>query len=191
MTNPTLHRKLVRHYDEPGHAHELTWSCYQRQPLLIEGRRCALLSQCIDRAVPGRGFELIAFVYMPEHVHLIVWPVEPAATVAKLLFAIKRPFSFRVKSMIAEANSELARQLTIRERPGKETFRFWQEGPGFDRNITNTKTLRTAVEYVHNNPVRRGLCSSPGDWKWSSWGFYFAPDYSPDTDLPTVAGFTE
>ena len=30
------HRKRVRHIDEPGHVHELTFSCYRRRPLLVE-----------------------------------------------------------------------------------------------------------------------------------------------------------
>ena len=30
----TTHRKRVRHYNEPGHCHELTFSCYRRMPLL-------------------------------------------------------------------------------------------------------------------------------------------------------------
>jgi hypothetical protein len=32
------------------------------------------------------------------------------------------------------------------------------------------------LDYMHNNPVTRGLVSSPGDWPWSSWRFYFLED---------------
>jgi hypothetical protein len=31
---------------------------------------------------------------------------------------------------------------------------------------------------MHHNPVKRGLVSSPGDWLWSSWRFYFLHDAS-------------
>jgi hypothetical protein len=31
---------------------------------------------------------------------------------------------------------------------------------------------------MHNNPVKRGLVSSPGDWLWSSWRYYFPHDAS-------------
>lgn len=79
--------------------------------------------------------------------------------------------------------------LTIRERPGKRTFRFWQEGGGYDRNIASNRVLRTAIDDVHRNPVRRGLCHSPGDWKWSSWAYYFGEQRWPNEDLPTVHGF--
>ena len=31
---------------------------------------------------------------------------------------------------------------------------------------------------MHNNPVRRGLVSSPGVWPWSSWRYYYLNDVS-------------
>jgi len=62
--------------------------------------------------------------------------------------------------------------LTIRDRPGHTSFRFWQEGPGYDRNIRKDDTLRAAIDYIHRNPVRRGLVGGPSDWKWSSWHAY-------------------
>jgi putative transposase len=34
------------------------------------------------------------------------------------------------------------------------------------------------LNYMHNNPVKRGLVSAPGDWPWSSWRFYFLQDAS-------------
>ena len=72
MPNERGHRKRVRHYDEPGHFHELTFSCYRRMPLLTNDVWRAMLSVSIDRAVKGHSFRLIAFVFMPEHVHLLI-----------------------------------------------------------------------------------------------------------------------
>ena len=189
MPTTTPHRKRLRHYDDPRQIHELTFSCYRRLPLLTSPTCSMLLSQAIDRAVDKQGFQLIAFVYMPEHVHLIVLPVVPTAAIARLLFAIKRPVSTRIKRHLLDTNADLVRRLTIRERPGKRTFRFWQEGGGYDRNITSIKTLHAAINYLHHNPVRRGLCDSPGDWKWSSWRYYFEPEQWPDPELPGVHGF--
>jgi putative transposase len=37
----------------------------------------------------------------------------------------------------------------------------------YDRNITDAGTLLTMIEYIHNNPVRRGLVSQATDWPWS------------------------
>ncbi len=40
------------------------------------------------------------------------------------------------------------------------------------------KKLQQKLDDMHNNPVRRGLVSSPGDWPWSSWRFYYLEDAS-------------
>jgi putative transposase len=32
---------------------------------------------------------------------------------------------------------------------------------------------RKKLNYIHENPVKRGLVSHPRDWPWSSWGFYY------------------
>jgi putative transposase len=181
------HRKTVHHFNEPGHAHELTFSCYQRRPLLVEDGRKVILSEAIDRAVSHHGFRLVAFVYMPEHVHLVVFPHSADARVEQLLYAIKRPTSFRVKQQLEAAGSDLVHTLRVLERPGKMAFRFWQEGPGYDRNITDPDALREAVDYIHSNPVRRGLVETPDGWRWSSWRWYH--ERTHDAALPTAHGW--
>ena len=182
------YRKAVKHYDEPGQAHELTFSCYRRFPLLDDDGRKRLLSEGIDRAMHGQGFDLVAFVYMPEHVHLLVFPRNCEAKIERLLFAIKRPVSFRIKRKLLTRDDPLLGKLLIRDRPGHRAFRFWQEGPGYDRNFTSPEKAIKAINYIHHNPVRRGLCLSPGDWKWSSWRHYHPPTNQMDPDLPTVHG---
>jgi len=160
-------------------------------PLLKDERWQILLSRAIDQAITGQGFDLIAFVFMPDHVHLLVFPNTTTAAISRLLFAIKRPHSFRVKQTLLAARDPLLNRLTVRERPGKMTFRFWQEGGGYDRNMVNRKTVLAAIEYIHHNPVRRGLCDGPGDWRWSSWGHYSGDDGAPDPGLPVIAGLPE
>jgi putative transposase len=57
----------------------------------------------------------------------------------------------------------------ISDSRGKHTERlFWQSGGGYDRNITAGKTLLKMLDYLHLNPVRRGLVQRAADWKWSS-----------------------
>jgi putative transposase len=51
-------------------------------------------------------------------------------------------------------------------------FRFWQPGGGFDHNIFREKTVPAVVDYIHANPVRRGLVNDPLDWPWSSARFW-------------------
>ena len=86
----------------------------------------------------------------------------------KFLSTLKRPFSSEVKKLLIKNESKLLDQLTVRERPGKMAFRFWQEGAGYNRTIFSTEVLQASIDYIHNNPVRRGLVDRCVDWKWFS-----------------------
>lgn len=180
------HRKTVRHFDDEACLHEFTFSCCQRRQMLLQGERPRLLSEAIDRGCQNQQWGLAAFVYMPEHVHLLMFPVGRSTRVSPLLFAIKRPFSFRVKQSLEESGDPLLKELTIRQRPGVTTFRFWQEGPGYDRNIESENAARASVDYIHLNPVRRGLCEHAADWKWSSARWYASDGDSNGGWLPRL-----
>ena len=163
-----LHRKQVRHVHEPGDLHELTFSCYQRRPLLTNDLWRQDLAEVIDRSCRRHQFGLLAYVFMPEHVHMLVIPLTSVVNLPRLLADIKRPTSLMIKQRLVKCDSLLLQSLTIRQRPGVYVFRFWQEGPGYDRNLRTPTAIQAAMNYIHENPVRRGLCHRATDWKWSS-----------------------
>ena len=145
-----------------------------------------MLGESVICATEMHHFDLIAFVWMPEHVHLLVLPQGSHCSTSALLRAIKRPFSFRIKRLLEPTNTALLRELTVRQRPGVTTFRFWQEGPGYDRNLEQADTIRAAIDYVHLNPARRSLCERAVDWKWSSARDFLLDQH--DRDLPRTDG---
>jgi len=180
------HRKRIRHYHDPGHVHELTFSCFHRRPLQTNDAWRQMLADSINRAMERHDYRLTAFVFMPEHVHLMIYPLSGANTIDALLKAVKRPFSYRVKQLLVKSRSRLLERLTVRQRPGVTTFRFWQEGPGYDRNLTKVSTVLTAIDYLHHNPVRRGLVIRAVDWKWSSARYYVEDPPRQYPELPTI-----
>jgi putative transposase len=189
------HRKLVKHFHEPGHLHEFTFSCYLRRPLLTNDCWRQYLADSIRTAGEQFNVQLIAFVFMPEHVHLLTLPLDAEPAIAGYLAAVKRPTSELVKSDLQRRSSRLLEQLTIWERPGKTAFRFWQEGPGYDRNLFDESAILKAIDYIHANPARRGLCREAADWGWSSarWfasdGQVVDPRHPPLTRLPMEFGW--
>ncbi len=186
MPSPKPHRKRVRHFHEPGDVHELTFSCYHRLPLLTNNAWRTILSRSIDEACQSLGCHLAAFVYMPEHVHLLVWGITKKEDVSHLLANIKQPVSIQVRKDLESTNSRLLPKLMVRERPGKIVFRYWQEGPGFDRNLFTTKAVQASLDYIHLNPVKRGLSFKARDWRWSSARYYETDGLEIDKLLPTI-----
>jgi putative transposase len=116
------HRKRLQHFNEPGHLHFMTFSCYRRLPLLTNELFRTWLSRALDAALVTHDFQLSGFVFMPEHVHLLVWPQRPTYSIASFQHSFKRPFSLRVKTHLAQSGNPLLNTLTIRDRPHKTAF---------------------------------------------------------------------
>ncbi len=181
---PNRHRKRVRHFESAVQFHELTFSCFERRPLLTNQTWASILAQSVSAACHEERFDLIAFVFMPEHVHLLVLPTTLDAKVSRLLARTKQPTSKRVRALIEADNSPLVDQLTVEERPGKKCFRLWLAGPGYDRNIFTSQALTASIDYIHLNPVKRRLCQKAVDYKWSSARFHH--DHVIEPDLPQL-----
>lgn len=184
-----VHRKRVRHVHEPGHLHELTFSCYQRLPLLTNDLWRSNLARSLEEANREAAIELVGFVFMPEHVHLLVHLTDPTQSISRYLARIKQPFSRQIKELLVQNHSSLLQRLTIQERPGKFCFRFWQEGSGYDRNLYSGTAIEASLAYLHENPVKRGLCRHVLDWRWSSARFYLGePPSQQHAPLPHIHG---
>jgi len=57
----------------------------------------------------------------------------------------------------------------------------------YDFNVWTEKKRIEKLDYIHNNPVRRGLVASPEEWGWSSYRWYLTREAGPvkieDTDI--------
>jgi putative transposase len=164
--------KTCRRYNDPGHAHALTFPCFHRQPFLSKDGSRRWFIDTVDRARVKYHFHVWAYVIMPEHVHLLLWPTTPDYNVSDVLNSIKQSISKRGLLFVRrEAPAFLAR-MEDKQPNGAVQYRFWQRGGGYDRNMIEPATVHQQIEYIHNNPVRRRLCLQPEDWLWSSAADY-------------------
>ncbi|MFH0983570.1 MAG: transposase [Planctomycetota bacterium] len=164
--------KTCRRSNEPGDAHELTFSCFRRLPLLLKDRTRMWLIEAIQRARVRYAFDVWAYVIMPEHVHLLIRPRRANYSISRILTALKWPVAFHALRYLREHAPDWIARLTDQQPNGRLDVRFWQRGGGYDRNVRNEKTLVAMIDYIHANPVRRGLVNTPSDWHWSSAAWY-------------------
>jgi putative transposase len=165
------HSKYQR-YNILGHAHELTFSCYKRQPFLINDKPKEFLVTAINKAREKHQFDLWAYVFMPEHIHLFIFPRSEEYSISDILKSIKQSVSRKVVNLLKESDPGTLRYLETRLRQPR--YRFWQDGGGYDRNYWSTDNIRSQIEYIHYNPVRRGFVVNPEEWFWSSAGDWLA-----------------
>jgi putative transposase len=115
-----------------------------------------LLASSLVRMRAKHGFALTAWVFLPDHWHAILYPRHPL-TISALLTVLK------VSSMVAV------------NRGRGEAGELWQ-GRFFDHALRTVKEYWETVEYIHRNPVRRGLVKQPEQWRWSSYREYAGLD---------------
>lgn len=158
-------------FNVTGHAHELTFSCYRRYPFLRADRCCQWLAAAITTARQRHNFAVWGFVFMPDHVHLIILPRNEHYSISRILESIKRPVGSEAIRYLESVSSPWLARLT-RQRGQRTERLFWQSGGGYDRNITSPRTLLRMLDYLHENPVCKGLAIRSEDWFWSSAGHY-------------------
>jgi putative transposase len=166
------HRKTCKRLNNPGDAHSLTFSCFRRQPFLSKDSSRQWLVDAIDRARVIHRFHVWAYVIMPEHAHLLIWPTKKEYDISDVLISIKKSVAQRALVFVRRHAPEFLPRMEDWQRNGIVHYRFWQRGGGYDRNVFEPATVFEQIEYIHNNPVRRGLCASPEDWYWSSAADY-------------------
>ena len=168
MKSNNVHRKQAKCWNIPGHAHFLTFSCYQRLPLLTNEVWRSWLGQEVRTACDDLLFALWAYVFMPEHVHLLVHPKQSVYSISDFRYRLKRPFAERVMEKLKEGGSPLLDRLRT-VQGGRVRYRFWQAGGGHDLNLWTMSKIIAKAEYCHRNPIQRRLVKSSEQWRWSSF----------------------
>jgi putative DNA methylase len=121
-------------------------ACYLSDP------RIACLVEDALFHFDGKRYRLIAWVVMPNHVHVMI-EIFVGWSLDKILHSWK-------SYTATEANKVL-------QRKGKFWFREY-----FDRYIRDERHFANAVNYIHENPVKAGLVEKAEDWGFSSARFW-------------------
>ena len=111
--------------------------------------------------------DLWAYVIMPEHMHVVLLP-HPGIKISAILTTSKQSVSKRAILWLRENRPDFLPKLEDIQPDGRRHVRFWQRGGGYDRNLRSVADVYEKIEYVHNNPVRRGLAKHAVSWPWSS-----------------------
>ena len=155
-------------FNTEGDAHELTFSCLRKMPLLRSDHAKTVFLEELNQARMRMEFEVWAFVLMDDHVHLLIWPRKSPYSIASILKSIKQPISQRLVAELRKSRPEALARLVSRKKSDREVYSIWQPGGGYDRNVHSRSVLQASIEYIHMNPVRTGLVQSPLDWDWWS-----------------------
>lgn len=118
----------------------VTINTKNRMPIFVDSACARIAVEKLYAVQEYYPYYLHSFVVMPDHCHILLTPPEDT-TISRIMYTYKRKVSF-----------DLVRGP------------IWQ--PRFDCRLVRHSA--DVVRYIHNNPVRKGLCNRPEDYPWSS-----------------------
>jgi putative transposase len=111
-----------------------------------------LLLQAIEKSRHKLHFWLCGYVLMPDHWHALI-AVRHPLTISRAIQDIK---------WISAQSINRHRQVS----GALWQHQFW------DRFVRHEKELAARIDYMHGNPVKKGLAERPEEWLWSSYNNY-------------------
>ncbi len=144
----------LKRYQDSGHWHFLTFSCYRRKPKFGDQSSRSVFEESLERVRQDYGMFIFGYVVMPEHVHLLA----------------SEPEFSDLAHAVQSLKQSVARRLAL--RAGEP---FWQ-ARYYDFNVFSQRKFVEKLRYIHRNPVVRGLVEKPDDWRWSSFRHYLTGD---------------
>ncbi len=168
----------MRRAEIPNGVRFITFSCERRLPLLGDPATRDEFVDALFEARERHGFQLFAWVVMPEHVHILMRP--NGHSIAMTLRSLKQSAAQCVLARWRRVDAPMLAQIT----DSAGSSRFWLKGGGFDRNVRDDDEFSRHVRYIHRNPVDRGLVAGPSEWKWSSVHWWAKSSTSRPCDPP-------
>ena len=171
--------KNLPRFSEDSYAHFVTTRTCESRPYFEGKELCQIFIEELEFYRKKYGFALMGYVIMPDHVYLLLWwdkEGKPGLSISKIMNSIKTMTTKRIKRrLFYNGGVNYLGRLADVSQPiseSRNSFRLWQ--PSFyDFNIHSEEKLLEKLDYIHNNPVKAGLASSPCDYKWSSHKDYF------------------
>ena len=124
---------------------------------------------------------IIAYVVMPDHLHLLL-EIIGRKNISELVHDLKSRIAYEISlsdrrgchaspSTRSVAASGMGCNKIASPMGEKKYFRIWQRS-FYDRGIRDEQDLENHFQYVHWNPVKHGYVQNPWDWPWSSYHKY-------------------
>jgi REP element-mobilizing transposase RayT len=147
------YRRHLPHLQKEDKPHFITFATFQRW-VLPEPIRGLVLKHCLhDHQIK---LQVHGIVVMPDHVHMIFTPLKDDKG---------NPFGLaEIMSGIKGASAHSVNKALNRRG------RVWQD-ESFDHVLRSDERIHSKVQYICENPVRKGLVADIDDypWLWREW----------------------
>jgi REP element-mobilizing transposase RayT len=156
--NPNIHYKTwgksrssrLAHYDySTDHPIHVTICTENKQEIFSSKVYAEIVIRELLKSAKDLRFNIICYCLMPDHLHIVLSPGNSAHSLSKFLNIFKG------------RTTAIFRNKTVFKK-------IWQRS-AFDHNIRADEDLRAVIEYIMNNPVRKGITQKADDYLYCKW----------------------
>ncbi len=156
--------------NEFNNFHYITTVTYKRLPIFRSEKPCEIFIDVLKEIRVIHPFKLIGSVIMPDHIHLILNPLEEKISV--IMRKLKGKTAHLIVNWLKENDfPDSLNKLLLKAKNNRQKFAVWQRD--FSAiDLWSSKFLRQKLDYIHLNPLRAKFRDHPAKWKFSSYHAY-------------------
>ena len=165
----------------------LTFTVIHWLPVFISTEPCKILTESLNYCHHHKQLRINAFVIMPTYTHLIIFDADFHNQRLQKTIAEMRQYTGRRLADYCEAKMpKVYGQLLNNPQRQDRKRQFWQASK-HPVAIWSKRFWQTKVNYLHDNPCRKGLVREGTAWRFSSAGHWLLePPEATDVVLSAV-----
>jgi putative transposase len=144
-----------------------TATCLNWQNLLQAEERKQIVLDSLTFLVTSKRIWLYGYVIMPNHIH-ILWRKQPEWLDKNVQQHFAKYTAQQFKFSLINNGEDIS---SYKSTQNDREYQFWERRP-YKATMYNRIVLEQKLDYIHNNPVKAGLCQLPEEHKYSSAGYY-------------------
>lgn len=150
------------------HAEFMTTTCLEWKPVLHEDRFKNIIVESLDFLTKANRVTVYGFVIMSNHFH-VLWQMVGEHKREDVQRDFLRYTSQQILKLLRNDKSALLLELLVGAKD--RTYQVWERN-SLSIPVWTNAIVWQKLEYIHNNPVKAGLCNVPEEYVYSSAMYY-------------------
>lgn len=150
------------------HADFITTTCLEWKPILQNDNFKDIIISSLRFLSNENRILVYGFVIMSNHFHLI-WQIKGEHTREDVQRDFLKFTGQQILKQLRNMSSPLQNELLVNAKDRKH--QVWERN-SLNVPLWSSDVMWQKLDYIHNNPVRAGLCRYPEEYKYSSARFY-------------------
>ena len=151
------------------YAQFVTVTALDWKPILKAKYHKEIIIDSLRFLVENNRIYLYAFVIMDNHFHLI-WQIRSNHSAETVQRDFLKYTAQQIKFSLAQNEPGLLKEMETNSTDRR--YQFWKRN-SLSVPLYSPSVFQQKLDYIHQNPVKAGLCATPWGYYFSSASFYF------------------